>query len=202
MHPGVWLVWVVAAGLVGVTTTNPFYLVPLFAAAYLVHAAHRREGPHSPRVQDLRSLRTRDDRHAYVTGAVRRGHARVGGGGLPGGAPARRAARRVRNLQLRLRPVPGPQAGAATVPRACARGGTGSIDRPAHDRRSHAGARGPASARDERASSGVRGRRSRYRCWRPGWRRPTSWRRAWMHAAMDEAAGHATGRIDGRGRRW
>ena len=47
MHPGAWLVWVVAAGLVGVTTTNPFYLLPLFAAAYLVHAAHRRDGPHA-----------------------------------------------------------------------------------------------------------------------------------------------------------
>jgi energy-coupling factor transport system permease protein len=47
MHPGAWLVWVVAAGLVGVSTTNPFYLIPLFAAAYLVHAAHRRPGPHA-----------------------------------------------------------------------------------------------------------------------------------------------------------
>jgi energy-coupling factor transport system permease protein len=45
MHPGAWLVWVGAAGLVGVTTTNPFYLVPLFASAYLVYAAHRLEGP-------------------------------------------------------------------------------------------------------------------------------------------------------------
>jgi energy-coupling factor transport system permease protein len=47
MHPGAWLVWVGAAGLVGVTTTNPFYLLPLFAAAYLVHSRHRRDDRHA-----------------------------------------------------------------------------------------------------------------------------------------------------------
>jgi energy-coupling factor transport system permease protein len=47
VHPGAWLVWVAAAGLVGVTTTNPFYLVPLFTAAYIVYATHRRAGPHA-----------------------------------------------------------------------------------------------------------------------------------------------------------
>ncbi|MGH2755605.1 MAG: energy-coupling factor transporter transmembrane component T family protein [Actinomycetota bacterium] len=47
MHPGAWLVWVAGAGLVGVTTTNPFYLVPLGTAAYIVHAMHHRSGPHA-----------------------------------------------------------------------------------------------------------------------------------------------------------
>jgi energy-coupling factor transport system permease protein len=45
MHPGAWLVWAGCAGLVAVSTTNPFYLLPLFGAAWMVHAAHRREGP-------------------------------------------------------------------------------------------------------------------------------------------------------------
>lgn len=47
MHPGAWFLWAAASGLVAATTTNPFYLVPLFGAAFLVHSAHRRPGPQS-----------------------------------------------------------------------------------------------------------------------------------------------------------
>lgn len=47
MHPGAWFAWAAASGLVAATTTNPFYLLPLFGAAWLVHSAHRRPGPQS-----------------------------------------------------------------------------------------------------------------------------------------------------------
>jgi energy-coupling factor transport system permease protein len=42
VHPGAWLLWSATAALVAVTTTNPFYLVPLAASAWLIHAAHGR----------------------------------------------------------------------------------------------------------------------------------------------------------------
>lgn len=42
LHPGAWLAWVVAAGLVAISTTNPFYLLPLAASAWIVHAAWAR----------------------------------------------------------------------------------------------------------------------------------------------------------------
>jgi energy-coupling factor transport system permease protein len=45
MHQGAWLVWVMGAGLCAVLVTNPFYLLPLFAAAWIVYAACRRPGP-------------------------------------------------------------------------------------------------------------------------------------------------------------
>lgn len=45
MHPGAWFTWVVAAGTVAATTTNPFYLVPLIAVTYLVYSVHHRSGP-------------------------------------------------------------------------------------------------------------------------------------------------------------
>ena len=45
MHQAAWLVWVLAAGFCAVLTTNPFYLLPLFASAWLVYAACRRPGP-------------------------------------------------------------------------------------------------------------------------------------------------------------
>ena len=45
MHPGAWLVWATCGGLVAMSTTNPFYLLPLVAAAWFVHAARRVEGP-------------------------------------------------------------------------------------------------------------------------------------------------------------
>ncbi|MDQ3984934.1 MAG: energy-coupling factor transporter transmembrane protein EcfT [Actinomycetota bacterium] len=41
MHPGAWLIWALSASLVAIATTNPFYLVPLFAAVVLVYAARR-----------------------------------------------------------------------------------------------------------------------------------------------------------------
>ena len=37
LHPGAWLVWAVGAGLVAISTTNPFYLLPLAASAWIVH---------------------------------------------------------------------------------------------------------------------------------------------------------------------
>lgn len=40
IHPGAWLVWAGLGGLVALATTNPFYLLPLFASAYIVHTAH------------------------------------------------------------------------------------------------------------------------------------------------------------------
>lgn len=43
IHPGAWLVWAGLGGLVALATTNPFYLLPLFASAYVVHAAHGRQ---------------------------------------------------------------------------------------------------------------------------------------------------------------
>lgn len=42
IHPGAWLAWAGLGGLVALATTNPFYLVPLYASAYVVHAAHGR----------------------------------------------------------------------------------------------------------------------------------------------------------------
>lgn len=47
MHPGAWFAWTMGAGLIAAFTTNPFYLVPLIAGAALVHAMHRRDGPHA-----------------------------------------------------------------------------------------------------------------------------------------------------------
>lgn len=47
MHPGAWLVWAFGASLIAISTTNPFYLLPLFAICLLVHAARRR--PEAPR---------------------------------------------------------------------------------------------------------------------------------------------------------
>ena len=45
MHSAAWLLWAVCAGLVAITTTNPFYLLPLFGVAWLVHASYKRPGP-------------------------------------------------------------------------------------------------------------------------------------------------------------
>lgn len=38
VHPGAWLIWALGGGLVAMLTTNPFYLLPLCAAAYAVHS--------------------------------------------------------------------------------------------------------------------------------------------------------------------
>jgi energy-coupling factor transport system permease protein len=45
VHPGAWIAWATAAGLVALTTTNPFYLLPLAASSWLVYAACRSDGP-------------------------------------------------------------------------------------------------------------------------------------------------------------
>lgn len=45
MHQGAWIAWVLGAGLCAVLVTNPFYLLPLFAAAWVVFASCRRPGP-------------------------------------------------------------------------------------------------------------------------------------------------------------
>ena len=47
MHPGAWILWSLGAALVTMSTTNPFYLLPVLGAAWVVHAAHRNEGPHA-----------------------------------------------------------------------------------------------------------------------------------------------------------
>ncbi|MFN2389497.1 MAG: energy-coupling factor transporter transmembrane component T [Actinomycetota bacterium] len=46
MHQGAWIVWVLCAGAVAISTTNPFYLVCLVAVAFAVHAARHRAGGH------------------------------------------------------------------------------------------------------------------------------------------------------------
>ena len=45
MHQGAWLLWALCGGLVAMATTNPLYLVPLAAVAWVVYAARRRPGP-------------------------------------------------------------------------------------------------------------------------------------------------------------
>jgi energy-coupling factor transporter transmembrane protein EcfT len=45
MHPGAWLVWALCGAVVVMVTTNPFYLIPLFAVAWFVHAVLGRPGP-------------------------------------------------------------------------------------------------------------------------------------------------------------
>jgi energy-coupling factor transport system permease protein len=44
MHQAAWLAWVMGAGLCAVLSTNPFYLLPLFAVAWVVYASCRRPG--------------------------------------------------------------------------------------------------------------------------------------------------------------
>jgi energy-coupling factor transporter transmembrane protein EcfT len=45
MHPVAWLAWATCASLAAISTTNPFYLLPLFACACLVYATRKRSGP-------------------------------------------------------------------------------------------------------------------------------------------------------------
>lgn len=47
MHPGTWIAWAACAALVTMSTTNPFYLLPVVGSAWVVHAAHRRGGPYA-----------------------------------------------------------------------------------------------------------------------------------------------------------
>lgn len=45
VHPGAWLAWAVCAGLVAMLTTNPFYLLPVVAVAWIVYTTCRVPGP-------------------------------------------------------------------------------------------------------------------------------------------------------------
>ncbi|MDP9225381.1 MAG: energy-coupling factor transporter transmembrane protein EcfT, partial [Actinomycetota bacterium] len=45
LHPGAWLLWAACGGLAAMLTTNPFYMVVLCGAAWLVYATQRRSGP-------------------------------------------------------------------------------------------------------------------------------------------------------------
>ena len=45
VHPGAWLIWAMCASLVAISTTNPFYLLPLIAVCALVHAVAGKRGP-------------------------------------------------------------------------------------------------------------------------------------------------------------
>ena len=45
VHPVAWMVWTLCASLVAIATTNPFYLLPLLAGAFVVYAVRRRPGP-------------------------------------------------------------------------------------------------------------------------------------------------------------
>ena len=45
VHPAAWMMWAVGAGLAAVTTTNPFYLLPIYGSAWVVHSTHRTAGP-------------------------------------------------------------------------------------------------------------------------------------------------------------
>lgn len=68
--------WATCGGLVAMSTTNPFYLLPLFAAAWFVHSARRIEGPSSRsfRVFVLFGALTVCTRTAFVLlGPVNRG---------------------------------------------------------------------------------------------------------------------------------
>lgn len=47
MHPGAWLTWTFFGGIAVMTTTNPFYLLPVVAGCYLVHSVHGLHGPHA-----------------------------------------------------------------------------------------------------------------------------------------------------------
>ena len=44
IHPAAWVVWTLCAGLIALDH-GPFYLLVVFAAAWVVHAAHRHAGP-------------------------------------------------------------------------------------------------------------------------------------------------------------
>lgn len=47
MHPAAWIVWAACAALVAMSTTNPFYLLLVFGASWVIHSAHRRTGPYA-----------------------------------------------------------------------------------------------------------------------------------------------------------
>jgi energy-coupling factor transport system permease protein len=45
VHPAAWFAWATCAGVVTFTTTNPWYLGVVVAAAWFVYATHRVDGP-------------------------------------------------------------------------------------------------------------------------------------------------------------
>lgn len=45
IHPGAWIAWATAATLVAFVTTDPVYLLLLWAVAWFVYATHRTPGP-------------------------------------------------------------------------------------------------------------------------------------------------------------
>ncbi|MGZ4132201.1 MAG: hypothetical protein ACXVWF_04065 [Actinomycetota bacterium] len=45
IHPGAWITWATAAALVAFVTTDPVYLLLLWAVAWFVYATHRAPGP-------------------------------------------------------------------------------------------------------------------------------------------------------------
>jgi energy-coupling factor transport system permease protein len=45
LHPGAWMAWASAAGLVAFVTTDPAYLALLWGVAWFVYASHRVPGP-------------------------------------------------------------------------------------------------------------------------------------------------------------
>ena len=47
LHPGAWMAWATLGGIVAFTTTNPFYLLVLWAIAWFVFAQQRVPGPAS-----------------------------------------------------------------------------------------------------------------------------------------------------------
>ena len=52
LHPAAWMAWATCAGIVALTTTNPFYLALIVVVAWFVYAARRLPGP------SARSFRT------------------------------------------------------------------------------------------------------------------------------------------------
>lgn len=45
LHPGAWIAWASGAGMVAFVTTDPVYLLLLWAVAWFVYATHRVSGP-------------------------------------------------------------------------------------------------------------------------------------------------------------
>jgi energy-coupling factor transport system permease protein len=58
IHPGAWIAWATCAGWVAFVTTDPVYLLLLWAVAWFVYANHRADAEHA------RSFRV------FVTGAI------------------------------------------------------------------------------------------------------------------------------------
>src|SRR5919106_247920 len=57
VHPAAWLAWAGGAALAAVTTTNPFYLLPVYASAWAVHTTHRTSGPAARSIASVERVR-------------------------------------------------------------------------------------------------------------------------------------------------